>query len=147
MRILRLLACTSLLATAACPGIAGLTDRWERQPAYLVDDDEARVEVPARVNAGASFQVNITTYGGGCERQGETEVSVSQGTRTADVRPYDETNVAAEVCTDILQMFSHTATIRFEQPGTAVVRVHGVRLQDKAPVTVTRTVEVVAAGS
>ena len=147
MRILRLLACTSLLATAACPGIAGLTERWQRQPAYLVDDQEARVMVPARVNAGASFQVNVTTYGGGCERQGETEVSVSQGTRTADVTPYDETNVAAEVCTDILKMFSHTATIRFEQPGTAVVRVHGLRLQDKAPVTVTRTVEVVAAGS
>jgi hypothetical protein len=147
MRILRLLACTSLLATAACPGIAGLTERWQRQPAYLVDDQEARVEVPARVNAGADFQVNVTTYGGGCERQGETEVSVSQGTRMADVTPYDETNVAAEVCTDILKMFSHTATVRFEQPGTAVVRVHGLRLQDKAPVTVTRTVEVVAAGS
>jgi hypothetical protein len=147
MRILRLLACTSLLATAACPGIAGLTERWERQPAYLVDDQEARVVVPARVNAGADFQVNVTTYGGGCERQGETEVSVSQRTRMADVTPYDETNVAAEVCTDILKMFSHTAAVRFEQPGTAVVRVHGVRLQDKAPVTVTRTVEVVAAGS
>jgi hypothetical protein len=147
MRILRLLACTSLLATAACPGIAGLTERWERQPAYLVDDQEARVVVPAQVTAGAHFQVNITTYGGGCERQGKTEVSVSQPTRTADVTPYDETNVAAEVCTQELKMFSHTATVRFEQPGTAVVRVHGVRLQDKAPVTVTRTVEVVAAGS
>jgi 3,4-dihydroxy-2-butanone 4-phosphate synthase len=105
------------------------------------------VVVPAQVNAGASFQVNITTYGGGCERQGETEVSVSQQTRIADVTPYDETNVAAEVCTQELKMFSHTATVRFEQPGTAVVRVHGVRLQDNAPVTVTRTVEVVAPGS
>lgn len=147
MRILRLLVCTSLFATAACPGITGLTERWERQPAYLVDAQEARVVVPAQVNAGASFQVNITTYGGGCERQGETEVSVSQPTRTADVSPYDETNVAAGVCTQQLKMFSHTATIRFEQPGTAVVRVHGRRLQDRAPVTVTRTVEVVAAGS
>lgn len=147
MRILRLLACTSLLATAACPGIAGLTERWERRPAYLVDDQEARVVVPAQVNAGADFQVNITTYGGGCQRQGETEVSVSQPTRTADVTPYDETNVAAEVCTQELKMFSHTATVRFEQPGTALVRVHGRRLQDRAPVTVTRTVEVVAAGS
>lgn len=147
MRTLRLFACTSLLATAACPGIAGLTERWERRPAYLVDDQEARVVAPARVNAGASFQVNVTTYGGGCERQGETEVSVSQQARMADVRPYDETNVAAEVCTDILKMFSHTATVRFDQPGPAVVRVHGRRLQGKAPVTVSRTVEVVAAGS
>jgi hypothetical protein len=147
MRILRLLACTSLLATAACPGIAGLTERWERQPAYLVDDQEARVVVPAQVNAGADFQVNITTYGGGCERQGETEVSVSHQTRMANVTPYDETNVAAEVCTQELKMFSHTVTVRFDQPGTALVRVHGRRLQDKAPVTVTRTVEVVAAGS
>jgi hypothetical protein len=147
MRILRLLACTSLFAAAACPGITGLAERWERQPAYLIDHETARVGVPAQVNAGADFQVNVTTYGGGCERQGETEVSVSQPARTADVTPYDETNVAAEACTQELKMFSHTATVRFEQPGTAVVRVHGRRLQDRAPVTVTRTVEVVAAGA
>lgn len=147
MRVLRLFACTSLFATAACPGITGLTERWERRPAYLVDHETARVVVPAQVSAGADFQVNITSYGGGCERQGDTEVSISQQARTAEVTPYDETNVAAEVCTQELKMFAHTATVRFEQPGTAVVRVHGVRLQDKAPVTVTRTVQVVAAGS
>jgi hypothetical protein len=147
MRILRLLACTSLFAAAACPGITGVTGRWERQPAYVVDGQEARVGVPARVNAGADFQVNISTYGGGCHRQGDTEVSVSQGTRTVDVSPFDEVNVEAGVCTQELKTFSHTATVRFEQPGTAVVRVHGVRLQDRAPVTVTRTVEVVAAGA
>jgi hypothetical protein len=147
MRILRLLACTSLFAAAACPGITGLTEQWEPQPAYVMDAETARVVVPARVNAGADFQVNVTTYGGGCHRQGETEVSVSQGARMAEVSPYDEVNVAAGVCTQELKMFSHTVTVRFDQPGTALVRVHGRRLQDKAPVTVTRTVEVVAAGA
>ena len=147
MRILRLLACTSLFAAAACPGVTGLTERWEPRPAYLVDAETAQVVVPARVNAGAEFQVRVTTYGGGCHRQGKTGVSVSERTRMAEVTPFDELNVAAEVCTDILKMFSHTVAVRFDQPGTAVVRVHGRRLQDNAVVTVTRTVEVVAAGS
>jgi hypothetical protein len=147
MRVIRLLACTALFATAACPRVSGVSERWEARPAIIVDNQDARIVLPARVRAGEEFQVQVTTYGGGCHRQGRTEVVVSQSARSADLYPRDQLNVAAEVCTQQLKMFTHSAAVRIDQPGTAQIRVHGLKLQNEEPVTATRTVEVAAAGS
>lgn len=108
---------------------------------YQTDPPSALV-VPDTVRAGVDFPVAATTLGGGCERAGETEVSVSGGLAT--VTPYDYT-VRTASCTDILRFLPHTATLRFATPGRAVVRLQGRRVgpdtpRDGVPVTVEKQV-------
>jgi len=73
-----------------------------------------------------SFDVAVRTYGGGCVDQGDTEVTISGA--DAEVRPFDIFVTRAPdnyVCTDILKLFTHRATLRFTQAGPATVRIRG----------------------
>jgi hypothetical protein len=88
--------------------------------------DPVRVEVPESVARGESFVVKVTTYGGGCIAKGDTEVR----TEGFDVRvtPYDWEVVRTPpntACTDDLRLYQHTATLRFDQPGTIRVTIRG----------------------
>jgi hypothetical protein len=133
-----------LIALAACTHSAG---RPERVPARLVlQADTARVELPDTVERGRPFTVTVTTFAGGCRRESAgTEVSVS-GMR-AEVRPYHSL-VRSPVCTDDLLYMPHTARIRFDRPGIAIVRITGTRNRvdfgdPPEPITIERRVVVV----
>ncbi len=99
--------------------------------------------MPQSVRIGERFTVEVTTYGGGCTSKGHTQVSVNG--REVDVRPYDLHPTREDAaCTRELRTHRHEATVWLEEPGTGTVRVHGRRMPDDAPVTVTRTLTVAA---
>lgn len=108
--------------------------------------DPVRVVVPSSVQQGQPFVVTVVTYGGGCIEKGETDVEVEA--LQAEIRPYDyDISPALPTnggCTDELNLYEHTATLSFEETGTADIIFHGQK-EDASGVTqtsVTRTLEV-----
>lgn len=105
--------------------------------------DPVRIEVPESVARGESFVVKVTTYGGGCIAKGDTDVQ----TEGLDVRvtPYDWETVRMPpntVCTMELRLYQHTATLRFDQPGTARITIRGREKPSGQVLTVERKVTV-----
>lgn len=92
---------------------------------------------------GQLFTVSVTTYGGGCTEKGETKVEVEA--LRAEVRPYDyDTSPLGHDCDDMLRIYEHTATLSFEEIGTAEVVFYGLKkgAGGVTQTTVTRTLEV-----
>lgn len=103
--------------------------------------DPVGVELPSHVERGEDFTVTVTTYGGGCIAKGETESEV-EGLR-AVVTPfdYDAVNLPANAaCPDILYLYAHTATLRFDERGEAQVVIRGQQKPSREVITVKRTV-------
>lgn len=108
----------------------------ERQITGIIDyyDDRSAgvITAPQTVRAGEAFEVTITTFGGGCERAGGADVKV-EGT-TATIAVYDFTVAGPAVsCIAELKRLPRTVTLRFDQPGAAVIRVEGQRVGQDAP--------------
>ena len=135
--------CAVLLALAAA-GCASLLLPEEKERVIATIShygDPARVEVPDVVTRGVAFEVAVTTYGGGCILQGDTEVAV-QGA-SAVVTPYDiELRPLEGGCTDDLRFYKHVGSVRFDSPGQAEVTVRGVRKPEGEVITVRKTVTV-----
>jgi hypothetical protein len=128
-RIASLGAMSLGLSVAACTASLAPDDE-ERRIGLIFgfDNDDPRIVLPDTVEAGVEFIVEVTTYGNGCKRKGETEVALSGD--TVIVTPYDYFNVSAAVCEDILQSFVHEAVVELGQEGEGHVRVIG---RDGAP--------------
>lgn len=111
---------------------------------------EPTVEHSLRVRVGEPLRVTIRSFGGGCEAAGGLDGAV-QGL-TAELRPWDYTHAPSGpagleyVCTTPLNVFKRTATLVFDQPGRATIRVHGLRSHGREPghppVVLTSTVAV-----
>lgn len=136
-----------MLATLATAGCASATGGGPDDPNAAILShygDPVQVTAPESATAGQPFTVASRTYGGGCIRQGTTEVAVRG--RTADLRPRDtRAEAAGVVCTAELRMFRHEASVRFDEPGRATLRIHGVSVSgggDPRPLVITRTVTV-----
>lgn len=150
MRTPAFLAAALLAVACSSPSAEPLRDGREseaaarQQPSYIAHPGAAAdVEVPATVRAGEPLTVQVVTFGNGCNAVGGTDVVVRA--LEADVLPWDLDHSSEKVdCPDLLRTFRHSATVRFEQPGTATVRVNGRRLPGDAPVVVVRSVAVTA---
>lgn len=133
----------TVLLSAGCAGPLNPLDRlrYERRPGTLAFyHDPVRIEVPERAIAGVPFTVVVTTYGGGCMKQGDTEQQVTG--LIAEVRPYDYDAVRLPrnlACPDMLAFYRHEAQLTFARAGTARVRVHGWSKPQQVPLTVERT--------
>ncbi len=106
-------------------------------------DQPVKVVVPSSAQPGQPFAVTVVTYGGGCIEKGGTKVEV-EGLR-AEVRPYDyDITPVNGVCTDELRIHEHTATLSFEEMGTAEVVFFGRKkgASGTTQTSVTRTLEV-----
>lgn len=97
------------------------------------------VEVPDTVQAGASFEVFVVTYGGGCVGTDRTDVTVEG--LSVDVRPYD-VHSGGEYCTAVVRMLDHRVTLTLHSTGVAVIRFHGREMPADSVVTVVRPVVV-----
>jgi hypothetical protein len=88
-------------------------------------DGEPAVVVPPSARAGEPFDVLITTVGGGCIREGETEVVLDGDVPT--VTAYDRYAVPRPGigCLGVEAWIEHTASVSFASPGDAVVVVRG----------------------
>lgn len=132
-----------MLAALVTAGCSSVTGGGQAEPDAAVLEffgDPVQVTVPEAATAGEAFPVTIRTYGGGCVRQGTTEVSVEGS--TARLRPRDLHKQSA-VCTAELRVFTHQVSVRFAEPGSATLHVYGVRITrggEEEPMVVTRTV-------
>ena len=140
-----LAAIAAAIGTAGCSQILAPEEtRSERRPAVLAFyTDPVRVLVPDTVAVGAPVTLEITSYGGGCIGQGETDVTVAG--LVAEVRPYDYfvTDLPpATACTEELRLYTHVATVQFARAGRALVRVHGWEQPSDRPLALEREVVV-----
>lgn len=133
-----LIALTTLLLLPACDWVVG-PEEGARVGVIAFYHDPVVVSVPGGVDAGAPFEVSIRTYGDGCMREGSTEVAMRGG--VVDVTPYD-VHSGQNVCTDILNVFEHVATLTLSQPGQTVIRFHGLEEPGHVRITVDREVTV-----
>ena len=133
-----ILALTTGCAPSTEPGA-----RTERRPALLsFYSDSAQVTLPDTAKRLQPITVTITSYGGGCISQGETDVAVSD--LQAEIRPYRYEVVGPGViCTLELRVFEHVATLQFAKSGTATVRVLGERQPGTDAIEVDRLIAVV----
>jgi len=111
--------------------LAGCSDRlgpddWARRPGRLYPEISVTqmLQMPAQATAGVPFEITVTTRGSGsCTRADGMTVSVSG--MVADVTPWDRVAPEGTMCTDDLAAFPRTATVRFDDPGTGAIRLHG----------------------
>lgn len=136
-----------LLLLSGCGSLFDPSDRvrYERRPGTLAFySDPVQVTVPDSVSAGNRFSVRVTTYGGGCSKQGPTDVKTNG--LLAVVRPFDY-DVAANsnvICPSILTFYKREAVVTFARPGAATVRIYGRQEPGEDPLVVERTVIVTA---
>lgn len=88
--------------------------------------------------------MTVTTLGGGCMEQGDTEVEI-KGLQ-AEITPYDYviTPPTGVYCALYGQDYEHTATLAFSQKGLVTLTFHGRNQTSSGSriTTVTRTLEV-----
>jgi hypothetical protein len=134
-------AALAFLTLAGCEGLTGPDYARRLAVIELTEGDPVKVEVPATVTRGVAFEVAITTYGGGCVRQGDTDAEVRG--LTATVEPYQLVVADKDVvCTQELRTFRNVAQLRFDQAGTGRIRFYGVSRTAGGTITVERTVVV-----
>lgn len=141
------LAAALTLTLAACASTPNANEAPREQEGRRVlgvidhHGDPVQVEVPAEVARGTDFQVAVVTYGGGCVSQGDTDVQIDG--LSAVVAPFDiDVSGPGVFCTMELRQFRHTATLRFDRPGTATIIFRGRRVPEGDVVSVERTVRV-----
>lgn len=115
-----------LLLLQACADPFAYDER--RVLAVIRMSSEANHEVvaaPDTVSAGSPFVVTITSFGGGCIREGGAEVSAVPG--GVEISVYDYTPAPGEsvVCPAVLRRLSRTVTLTIDEPGAARLYIRG----------------------
>jgi hypothetical protein len=111
------------------------------EPGIIVSyGDTAGITVPDSIARGATFQVSVATFAGGCTREiARTDYTVSA--TLIEIRPFNRTK-RSQVCWRDLLMLTHTVTVRIDEPGPAVVRIIAAQRPPAAgaPVQVDQTI-------
>jgi len=98
-------------------------------------DDRTKdvVSAPNTVRVHEDFEVKITTFGGGCDREGDNGVIINQ--TGAMVMVYDFTTATRPdvICLAVVKRLPHTVKLRFEKPGEALIRIWGRRIGAETP--------------
>ena len=128
----------SALLTSGCDSSNG-PERTRVIGAIEFHGEPVVVNVPDTASAGATFAVQVLTYGDGCAEKGETRLEIDRS--RAVVTPVD-LRKEAEVCPAVLQSFEHSAEVRFREAGAAEVVIRGRRVPPGTVTTVRRKVTV-----
>jgi len=108
---------TGLYTLSACT-----EHEWTIRLGQLSDTSSAGITAPAVFHVGVPDTVSIKTYGNGCVRLANTQVTV-QGL-LATIQPVDSVRIR-DVCTEQLAVFVHKAAVTFQQAGSATIRILG----------------------
>ena len=140
MRRTAALAATALALAAAC--LWPDENISSRYPGVIQDANGLLpISLPDTVRAAQSFNVRITTEGGGCARADSGETVVSG--RLALVTPFDvdpSRSDKSTVCPAIVKFMPRDVSLRLDSLGVTTVRVMGTRAADGEIVTVDRDV-------
>lgn len=130
-----LVACSALTGADRVRVLGAIAGYLDGDPQVTIQQD------------GRTITVLVTTYGGGCHTQGETEVVIDG--LMATVTPYDYTATPGTGCTDQLLSFEHRAVVQFPSGGTAQLRIRGIDRRGRSEtnmvgdtLVVTRTVAI-----
>lgn len=117
----RLLVATVALALAACEFANPVEHRDVAIVAHMDFSDpwDPRPEIPETATAGVPLEIAFWTRGGGCVRRID-RTEVVRGRESAVVTPYDVLAVSP-ICTDDIRFLVHSASVVFDEPGTATV--------------------------
>ena len=142
---------TSVLSTSTPSTAVPITptEIQERQVPGIIDyyqeSQTTVVSAPETVKVNAPFELEISTYGSGCERSGGANVNIV-GLR-AEVEVYDyTTRDLVTACTAELIRLTRSVTLVFAETGEAQIIVQGVRVgpetssMDGIPTTLERTI-------
>jgi hypothetical protein len=91
------------------------------------------LSAPTTAQVGKNFELNVTTFGGGCDRRGETSVVFLK--TGAAVMVYDITAATDPqvICPAVVKRIPHSVKLRFEKPGEALIQSWGRRIASDAP--------------
>lgn len=124
---MRSLALTLCLAVTAI-GVAGCnlltTDAASGvSPALLVaGTDTAVITAPDTVDHGVSFNVTVSTLGGGCTREA-ARTEFASNTQTLEVYPFDRWS--AESCPNDAILIPHAITVKIDVAGARTLSIIG----------------------
>ena len=113
----------SLLLVGACFDPSG-PQRAEDASILEYEDNGQMISVPDTVALGERFEVNITTYGRGCDAQGNDYLSTPNDS-SVFIQPSDLFLLAGESCNGSLQRFEHVVSLLAGRAGQLQVRVDG----------------------
>jgi hypothetical protein len=108
-------------------------EKEQRVLGNISGDQQEVVEAPATVRAGEDFKVTIKTFGGGCDREGDTGVITSESSATIMVYDFTSATHPGVICTMIAKRMPHVVTLRFTKPGEARIRIWGRKSENDAP--------------
>ena len=91
------------------------------------------VSAPNTVRVHEDFPVKITTYGNGCDREGDNGVIITRTGATVMVYDFTAATRPDVICTAVIKRLPHTVTLRFERPGEALIRIWGRRIGVDTP--------------
>jgi len=91
------------------------------------------ITAPSSVKPGKEFDVQIRTQGGGCEREGDTTVVLMPAGASITVYDFTTATKPGVACTMIMKTFTHTVTMKFDQPGEMLLRVWGRAIASDTP--------------
>ena len=134
-----------LVGSGGYGGVSGDPElRWTAPASSDVFIPGDVLVVPDTVTAGEPFTVTVRTIGlNGCWAPAGQEVRWEE--HTVELRPRDA-HSGARVCTEILQLLTHTSELSIPEPGEWVVRVRGRRVRasgtGEEPVAVEKTIVV-----
>jgi hypothetical protein len=118
-----LLVLSVALSMAACKEATGVGEAKVLGTVEFYGDPLV-VTIPDTIAVGATFEVAVRTYGGGCETIGPTETTVRGDTIV--VAPYDFTTQGVDVvCTMELKHFHHSVSLSWPTAGDLHVLVRG----------------------
>ena len=114
-----------LVVAAGCHGF--YEDSYLRPGTLQFYTNPALVTVPATATRDVPFNVEFTTYGGGCIERAPSTV----GAAGLDIRiwSWQRVNVPGRngACTDELRLDRNVVTVTIRQSGTARLRIYGQR--------------------
>ncbi len=122
----------------ACDSTLGI-DEEARIGVISYHGEPIVVTVPDTVQVDVFFSVSVRTYGTGCHSKGGTTIQIVG--LSVDITPYD-IHSGAQVCTDILNVFDHRATLTLRESGVAQITFHGKQMPEDSLITVVREVVV-----
>ncbi len=122
-RTARSLSVAFVFFALGCGSPSEPEDRRELGIVEGVNPDDPHFVVPAEVEAGKPFTVTVRTYAlSSCVHKVRTDVQIEE--YLATFIPYDEERVG-ETCTEEVRFIEHSASVRFNDPGPAVVNIFG----------------------
>lgn len=110
---------------AACADSTGSGHMWKVDYGVLAQAPFVLIAMPDTVTAGTPIATSVITVGSSsCTRPADVAIT-GAGSLLQTLTPRDSIATGNVACTDDLAMRPHPIQLRFDEPGTATIRIRG----------------------